>query len=336
PRMTPALPKPLQILSDICAQDGIAFEVLDGYSAHVARISKGGRSFLTGAGKVNIYPLNNAAAVTIARDKAFTHYVLREAGFAAPRGAHFFLTKERGRYRRPPGREHDDALRYAAELSRGFTLPLIVKPNTGSSAKLVTYVRSEAELRAALDEIAQDDEACIVQEFIEAPEFRLFLLDGEVAFCYRKTRALLTGDGQTSVRELFARMKGKPPSDAFLRHRLEKRSLTLESVLPAGAIIEADFVANISAGGLIAGFHEADADLRVWARKLARATKLRVAGIDVFSVSELRNLDDAIVTDVNGSPNLTTLHDLGHHDLVWNIWREILAKAFGKAESGGI
>jgi glutathione synthase/RimK-type ligase-like ATP-grasp enzyme len=328
------IPKSLSILRDACARNGVAFVIVDGFSGFVARLSKGTRSCLVGAAGIGVYPINRAAPFAIARDKAFTHYVLRQAGFGAPVGEHFFLHPP-GQYDRPPGRERSDALRYATKLSDGFARPLVAKPNGGKGAKLVAFVRDEGGLNAALDDIGAIDEIGLVQAFIDAPEYRLFLVDGEIAFAYAKSRAMIRGDGTTAIRRLFDALAPAPDASPdlslFFRSQLAARGLTLDSVLAAGKEIPVSFVSNISAGGRFAGFFQPTSDLKLWARKLARTVSLRVTGIDVLSPSRLASLDDIVVLDVNGSPNLGTLFDLGHRDLVFEVWRTILNKTFDEA-----
>ena len=328
------LPKSLQILSEACAREGIAFTIVDEFSGFVARLSKGGRSVLAGAAGVGIYPLNRAAPFAVARDKAFTHYLLRQSGFAVPEGEHFFLHPP-VQYDRPPGRDRADAFAYAAMLSKRYTRPLVVKPNSGRGAKLVTFVGSEAELGAALDAIAPEDELALVQRLVDAPEFRLFLIDGEIAFAYRKSRSAILGDGKSSVRMLCERLTAARPEafaglerSPYLRAQFAASALGWNSVLPAGASLTIDFVSNISAGGTFAGFVEPSNALRAWARRIAGAVSLRVTGIDIFSHGAPDRTDDIVVTDVNGSPNLGTLYDMGHKDLVFDVWRRILRKTF--------
>ncbi len=113
-----------------------------------------------------------------------------------PEGEHFFLNPPPDRYDRPPGRDRADALAYAVTLSGGYARPLVVKPNSGKGAKPVTLIGSEAELSAALDAIAREDDLALIQRFVDAPEFRLFLVDGEIAFLYRKSRSAIVGDGK--------------------------------------------------------------------------------------------------------------------------------------------
>lgn len=328
------LPKSLKILQEACTREAVSFAVVDTFSGFVARLSKDGKSLLAGASGVGIYPLNRAAPFAVARDKAYTHFVLRQAGFGAPEGEHFFLNPP-DRYVRPPGKERSDAILYARELSRGYRLPLVVKPNAGKGARLVTFVRSEAELGAALDAIAVIDDLALVQTFIDAPEFRLFLVDGEIAFAYRKSRSEIVGDGETKIRDLYGRLAAERPEQlgeledsSYFRSQLQARGLTAESVLSKDARLPVDFVSNISASGRFGGFLEPSDALRAWARRLAQTVSLRVTGIDIFSPSNLAVLGDIVVTDVNGSPNLGTLYDLGYRDLVFHVWGSILRKTF--------
>ena len=328
------IPKSLLILREACAQNATAFEIVDSFTGFVARITRNGRSHLVGAAGIGVYPLNRAAPFAIARDKAFAHYVLEGAGFRVPQGSYFFLSVPE-RYHLPDGRSRDDAGRYAERLSDNFGSALVVKPNSGKGAKLVRYARSRAALESAFDAIGAHDNIVLVQSFVDQPEYRLFLVDGEIAFVYRKSRPLIEGDGESSIRMLCereVRARATPEWDPlgsdYLRAVLSTRGLSFESVLAIGDTIAIDFISNISASGRFVGFVEPSAALCNWATRLAKAVSLRVTGLDVFSSSRLSDPDDIIVTDVNGSPNLGTLYDLGHKELVLDIWRRILDKTF--------
>jgi glutathione synthase/RimK-type ligase-like ATP-grasp enzyme len=196
-------------------------------------------------------------------------------------------------------------------------------------------VCNEGELNSAFDDIAPEDDIALIQSFIDSPEYRLFLIDGEIAFAYGKSRAALRGDGQTTVRALCARiLQGESPrasgllTSSYFNTQLAARGLIADSILLKGFEIPVDFVANISAGGTFHGLLEPQPDLKSWARRLSASISLRVTGIDVFSPSRLENVDDIVVTDVNGSPNLGTLFEMGHRELVFGVWRTILRKTF--------
>ncbi len=327
------MPRSLTILREACAENDVAFDVVDTFSGFVARISKGNGSHLVGAAGIGIYPVNRAAPFGIARDKAFTHYVLSRAGINVPEGDHFFVSAPKEGWRRPKGKEPADALAFARRISDGYATPLVAKPNSGKGAKLVSFIRSESALSRALDAISAIDDIAVVQRFIEAPEFRLFLVDGEIAFAYEKARATVAGDGNSSVRALVQTQPARDPSFSplesdFLKSQLEARGLSMASVLPAGEVLATDFIANISASGRFDGFVAPQPALRSWAGDVAKAVSLRVTGLDVFSCSKLRDPADIIVTDVNGAPNLGTLYDLGHKRLVLDVWKQILQKTF--------
>ena len=331
------LPKTLAILREACDACGVGFEVVDTYSGFVVRLTKGPHSFPVCASKLSVYPINRATSASIARDKTWAHYVLEAGGYRVPPGDYFFLKAPRAGWERPPGRERADAFTYAARISDNFKKPLIAKPNAGTGAHFVSFVTSETDLRHALDMITGEDEIALVQSFVDEPEFRLFLVDGEIMFIYRKTRASITGDGLANVRELTTALAAgaRKPIDLktllaspFLAWRLRDRELTPESILPKGDTLQVDAVSNISAGGQFTGFIEPSEPLRIWARGIARTIGLRVTGIDAFSRSELRDPSDIVVTDVNGSPNLGTLHDMGHRAIVQDVWKHILTKTF--------
>jgi cyanophycin synthetase len=341
---TGELPKTLAILREACDASGVGFEVVDSYSGFVVRLTKGPHSFPVCASKLSVYPINRATSASIARDKTWAHYVLEAGGFRVPPGDYFFLKAPRAGWERPPGRERADAFTYAARISDNYTKPLIAKPNAGTGAHFVSFIASETDLRHTLDVITGEDEIALVQSFVDQPEFRLFLVDGEIMFIYRKTRASIVGDGLANIRELCAALASgsRKPLDAkvllaspFLAWRLRARGLTLESILPTGEALQVDAVSNISAGGQFTGFIEPSQPVRDWARGIARTIGLRVTGIDAFSRSELADPSDIIVTDVNGSPNLGTLHDMGHKTIVQDVWKHILHKTFDEPWPSG-
>jgi len=321
------LPRSLQILREASAASGTAFEVVDTFTGFVARISRGKQSFLVGAAGIGVFPLNRAAPFAIARDKAFTHYVLLGAGFDVPAGGHFFVRPPEG-YPLPPGRSAEDGIRFAGRLSDEFQKPLVVKPNSGKGAKHVVFAHSREALARAFTSIATIDNIALVQSLVDEPEFRLFLIDGEIAFAYRKLRPFIEGDGKKSIQALWQDKRHDEVPPPYFHYVCQRKNLRPDSILSPGERLEIDFIGNLAAGGQFAGFVQPTPQLGAWALRLAQTVSLRVTGIDVFSHSELRDPGDIIVTDVNGAPNLSTLYDLGHRDLVLAIWRRILDKAF--------
>lgn len=316
------LAPPLQILREACDRFGYGFRLVDTWSHRLVEVSEGHRSFLAGTDRISVYPLNSAVAVAVAQDKAHTYQRLRQCGFGIPRTGHFFVTEEH-RDARPPGREIEDGLRFASEL--GY--PVFVKPNQGSFARNAGPIYDEAELLSAFERIARKDYSAIVQEFLSLPEYRVFMLDGEVRFAYRKSRGTIIGDGVSTIAMLIGESQTLP--SPFLQRSLCQRELTQESVLALGEPLEVTPVANLAAGGRIHEFYEAvPGSVREWANGIARAIGLRLVGVDAFFPEGLDHPEGALVLDVNGSPTLTSVYHSGRRELALAVWRDIIVAEF--------
>jgi glutathione synthase/RimK-type ligase-like ATP-grasp enzyme len=324
------VPEEIRFVEDACRRLGLTLTNLDPFSGHLARVSDGTASFLTGAGRICAYPLNGASVADIARDKAHTAALLQQAGFKVPEGRLFFISASH-RALRPPGRELADLPDYAETL--GY--PLLVKPNDGSRGNLVEIVDDEAELTAYAGRAAARTGAILVQRIIDLPEYRLFLLDGEVRFAYRRLANELEGDG-ASVRDTLSRHNAaciaaglSPVAEqcGWIRRQLDRLGLGLDDPLPPGTRFRPSPRGNISAGGRIAEFRQDVPPLvATWARRLFETLPLRVCAIDLFA-SEITDPDGFVVIEVNGNPSLTGVATLRRRDVVIDLWVEICRRA---------
>jgi glutathione synthase/RimK-type ligase-like ATP-grasp enzyme len=322
---------PLEILRALCAKRGLEFENADPFSSALARIScsRTGRSFFAGTGSLPSYPGNDAVLAGIANDKAFTYALMRRLGVGTPGGDYFFTRKE-FIDQRPPGKERDAARRFAAAHFERSDAPLVVKPNRLSRARFVTLARDPDEAMADFEALAAVDLIGHFQPLIEAPEFRLFIVNGEIVFGYRKGRPVIISDGRRTIEALAASARDAGlVNPRYLAQELGRRGLSPQSILPQDEALAVNFIANLGASGDFLGFVAIGESLRGWVRRLHAALPLAVMGIDVFSASSLVDPEDCIVTDVNASPALATLHALGHEDVVEEAWDRILAIAFG-------
>lgn len=323
------LAPPLQILREACERFGYSFRIVDTWSNRLVEVSFGRRSFLAGTDRISVYPLNSAVAVAVAQDKAHTYNRLAQCGYRIPQTGHFFVTEE---YRevRPSGREIEDGLEFARKL--GY--PVFVKPNQGSFARNAAPAYDETELVAAFERIASKDHSAIVQEFLELPEFRIFMLDGKVRFAYRKSRGRVVGDGATPIDVLVRRCTPEPEEvleSPFFRRNLDQQGLAANDTLERGKTLEITPVANLAAGGKISGFYESVPDpVREWASGIADALGLRLLGIDGLFPDGLERPGSALVLDVNGSPTLTSVYHSGRSELALTIWKDILQLALSE------
>lgn len=319
----PPLPPALAILREVCLAHGYSFEELDPFARYLARVGNGTISYFAGASNITVYPLNAASAQGVARDKSYSYAILAQGGFQVPRSRQVFVTEQFKDFR-PQGRELSTAV--SAAESIGF--PVFVKPNQGSGAKGAQTVHDPDELVYSLVEIAKSDYSALIQEFLGGAEFRLFVLDGQVQFGYRKSRPVVVGDGCTSVEDLIVRDR-LLVQETYLKHQLSVRSLGLASCLPAAAQVETSPIANLSSGGrLVEFFTEVPSATAQWVERLANTMLLRVFSVDFFGRNGISQPDDFIILEVNATPALATIYALGQRKIVREVWARILRLHF--------
>ncbi|QGZ94972.1 hypothetical protein [Terricaulis silvestris] len=296
---------------------GYAFRSLDGADGYLFEVRDGARVAAFAAGAGTPYALNDARAASVARDKAFCAEVLRQADVRVLPGEKFFVTK-RWSEMRTPGREPEDALRYA----RSAAYPIFCKPLSASNGLHAEVIESEAAFADYMRRVAREHFAIVVQPYVRAAEHRVFVLNGRALFSYRKSPPQLTGDGRSTVRMLVQTLPRDPETpEALLLPRDERgHRLSLDETPAAGAKITLDGPANRSAGG---GAHDlrdgAKAALEHVALAATDALGLRLAGVDMFDLSG--DGRDLCVIEVNSNPMIATLEEAGRWDLIDAIWR---------------
>jgi len=325
-------PLNIRYAEKIGAEMGLSVEQMDPFSGYILRISKADKVVFVGAGNVSGFPINSVSIANLVTDKAHTHDVLRAAGIATPRSRIVFLFDGFADLR-PRGFDRDDGVDFAAEI--GF--PVFVKPNRGARGRYARSVRDAEALRVHFDVIAKGYDTAIVQEYLPGREARLFAIDGQPRFYYERVPAVLTGDGERTIEGLldaadaFAHRQGLPPQNRdnpVLVATLEKRGYALSSIPGRGETLAYCEIPNAAVGGSSESFRTSflDEEVDLCARVFA-ATHLRVCAIDLVYPRDGPG-DGAYVIEINANPALTTLETIGETELLAEIWREILAKAF--------
>lgn len=296
---------------------GYAFQSLDGADGYLFEVIDGARRAQFAAGSGTPYALNDARAASIARDKAFCAEVLRQAGVSSVPGRMFFVT-ERWRDMRTPGRELGDALAFAVSAE----YPIFCKPISASNGLYAEVIDNQAEFADYVARVAREHFAILVQPYVRAPEYRVFVLKGRPIFSYMKTLPAVVGDGERTLAALVAaipRDAGAPPLRARGRDHLGCKVIA-EAVPPKNTTILLDGPANRSAGGAASalkdGAPRALADIAINA---ARAVGLSLAAVDIFDVGD--DQTNPTVIEVNSNPMIATLEDHGRWDLIEAIWR---------------
>jgi hypothetical protein len=296
-----------------CAEFDLAFCDIDGGTGLVFSVASRAKTIHFGAGRCSWYPQNNATASTLASDKYFANRILKSAGVATLGGEYFFL-HERHRTHRPAGHERDDASEYFRKLNAAA----FVKPLLGSRGDFAQAIHDQAALVRYLDQVSQYYDSILIQPLAAGIEYRVFLLDDEVAYAARKYPPFLSGDGVHTVRDLLAAhdaaLRSRGLSPASLKH-----DASLDAVLPRSERWEIPGRMNMSAGGaMVLESLRSDAAVTL-AKKAARALGLRVAAVDMFT--DIDGDPDAMrVIEVNSNPSIRLLEQSNRSDLILKIW----------------
>lgn len=299
---------------------GYAFQSLDGDDGYLFEVRDGERLATFAAGAGSPYALNDTHAASIARDKAFCAEVLRRAAIAVLPGETFFVTP-RWREMRGPGREPEDAIAYVAQA----TFPIFCKPLAASNGLHAEMIDSTDAFADYLPRVAREHFAILIQPYVRAPEYRVFVLDGAPLFSYRKHSPSVVGDG---VRSLAALISALPRDDSAETPARAARDavgmrLALDHVLGEGELAWLEGPANRAAGGGATMLENgAQPDIARVAIAATHAVGLRLAAVDLFELPE-----GPTVIEVNSNPMIATLEDHDRWDLIETIWRANFAAA---------
>lgn len=302
---------------------GYEFRSLDGDDGYLFEVRDGARRAFFAAGSGTPYTLNDARAASIARDKAFCAEVLRQAGVAVLPGEMFFVTP-RWSEMRTPGRELEDALRYAATAK----YPVFCKPISGSNGLYAEVIESPDEFADYMSRVSREHFAILIQPYVRAMEYRVFVLNGRVLFSYRKTHPAVTGDGVRTLAELVAAAPRDPEAPPLKPRGLddEGHKVAAGDIPKKNRAVHLEGPANRSAGGSAAqlkdGAPRALADIALNATK---AVGLSLAAVDIFDrqvpAYDPVMVSDPIVIEVNSNPMLATLEDHQRWYLIIEIWK---------------
>ncbi len=322
---------PIEILRQACKHFNYQFTLIDEFSGYLAEISDGNKAFYAGTGRLSPFPLNLATPHRLAGDKAHTRTLLQKKGYKVPMGDYFFLREEYREFR-SVGKEFEDAFIFAKNLK----YPLFVKPNGGSFGILCEVVHNEEELRNHLQKIAKVNYIALLEEVLYGDEYRIFVLDGEVQFLYRREKQKIIGDGNTSIRNLVKKFnesiissRGKISFESsFLQEEIRKYGFNLDSILSVSEKLSISPRANISTGGKIVHYAEDVSEkTKKWIRKLAKTVDLRVFGVDLF-VEDINDSDYFTILEINSNPGLNGIWEMGKQNKVFDIWGMVFQKFF--------
>lgn len=175
----------LACLAQACDNLNLAYHYLDKNNNFIEISTKNGPLFFTNS----ITPFNNESVSKICNDKEFTYLLLKEI-LPLPKTLGYFdphPTKEYIQYR-----DYLNKTEIIDHITRNFSLPVIVKRNTGSHGQNVFLCHTATDINQALGKIylkrsTTYDYIALAQTYIKPKtEYRVIVFKGQVVLVYKK------------------------------------------------------------------------------------------------------------------------------------------------------
>ncbi|PRY12334.1 cyanophycin synthetase [Pontibacter ummariensis] len=265
-------------------------------------------------------------AVEIAGDKKATKDILADAGVPVPKGATVYSQEE------------------LKKANNWLGHPLVIKPLDGNHGKGATIgVGNLKEAQKAFVEARKYSQGVMVEQFIEGSDFRLLVINGKFVAAAKRTPAMVTGDGTSTIRQLIDKENKDPRRgighekvltqikvDRHTRNILKTRNLTTKSVLPAGEVLYLKSTANISTGGTATDVTDlVDPYNVLMAERIAGLVGIDICGIDVMTTDIAIPLNETrgAVLEVNAAPGFR-MHISPTYGLPRNVAEPVLDMLF--------
>lgn len=250
---------------------GIHTEIIDAEGGFF-RLSHGGRSIRC---RESLSELTSAVAMSICDDKTVTRRLVEQAGVKVPSQL-----------------ETEDDSSIVAFLEKHGAV--VVKPARGEQGKGVSVgLTTLEEVRSAIAQAKTYCSEVLIEEFVEGEDLRLIVIDYKVVAAAVRRPAEVTGDGQSSIRDLIAAQSRRRAAatggesmievDGETERCLSAAGYELDSVLAEGQRLYVRKTANLHTGGTIHDVTgETNRELINAAINAAKAIGIPVTGIDLM------------------------------------------------------
>ncbi len=299
----------VKIISEICHQEGIDFELL----AHgwIFRLHKNGfNKYIIGYQ----FDLNSAAMHSICCDKSAASEIMHSFGISHIEHE-FFMHPEEQHY-----------INQSGMWGRLITMlhhhkVLVCKPNDGTGGKLIFKVSNEAQLEEASYNIFNKSHSMAVAPFYEiSNEYRIIVLDGEIQLVYTKIRPHVVGDGVTNIAELITKQLSTNASCSSNNFILQSEDLS--KILHHEECFYLNWKHNLGLGAkaIIVDDESILLKLKTITNKITDKMNIRFASIDIVECAhELK------VLEINSAVMMDFFSDQSPE--YYNIAKEIYKKA---------
>jgi len=240
-------------------------------------------------------------SVEIASDKEETNRILGELGLPVPR-QRVVRTAEA-----------------AAAAAERLGYPVVVKPLDANHGRGVSLdLKNGDEVRAAFEKAREHARSVVIENFLAGFDHRMLVVGGQLVAVAKRVPGHVVGDGKSTIAELVAIVNSDPRRgighekvltrielDAQAERLMADKSVTRETVLPAGEIFYLRGTGNLSTGGTAIDLTDVvHPDNQEMAMRAAMAIGLDVCGVD-FITPDIRESHREVgggICEVNAAP----------------------------------
>lgn len=307
-----------KFISDACAQAG--YQLLPVDAEHdLFTITDGATSIPYMMGYL---PLNRHMAVHIAHNKHLTCQILSHAGISIPATVKLPNTVQE---------ENEIKRRIGGQFTK-TDYPLFVKPGNGSQGMGIALATNEAQLLSHIRWLHKKYNDVLVQEYIDAPEYRMVVLAGKPQYVYRRIPGQVCGDGKKTFEELIAALKEKSTLDfdigldrGFIFEQMLAMDANWKTVIPKGAVIRLSPGVSFRSGRSFSDVcFTTPSSWQDWIENIDSTMGLRFYSIDFFMCGDYEDSSNFIVIEINSNPRFTFLEQTPWRDAAIDIWTKIL------------
>lgn len=251
--------------------------------------------------RATIASTTGSIAVDIACDKEETKNLLEAAEIPVPKGRIVYS---------------EEGLQAAVE---SIKYPIVTKPVDGNHGKgATTNILNWEDAVRGLEAAKKYSRGVIVERFITGQDHRVLVVNYKFVAAAIRKPAAVTGDGKRSIQELIDHTNSDPRRgyghektltsikvDDFTTDILNKKGLTLDSVLPEGQELFLKPTANLSTGGTATDVTDlVHPDNIFMCERIARIIGLDICGIDIMaeSLSQPISENGGAILEVNAAP----------------------------------
>jgi cyanophycin synthetase len=197
--------------------------------------------------------------------------------------------------------------------------PVVIKPINGNHGRgITTNIRTLEQAKDAYKLAKEISDEILVEKYLVGCDFRFLLINFKLVAVAKRTPALVTGDGHSTIGQLIEQTNCDPDRgdghekiltkikvDKITSDILSQKNYTLETVPAENEVVLLKDTANISTGGTATDVTHLVHPANVFmAERIARLLNMDICGIDVMAhnVEEPITNENGGILEVNACP----------------------------------